>query len=297
MEFMKKVIDKSVRIGMFNFLSDEAFLKMRYRTLMGEKLSLKNPQSFNQKLQWLKLHDRDPQYTKMVDKYEARKYVAEKIGEEYLIPILGVWDKFDDIDFDSLPQKFVLKCTHDSGGVVVCRDKSKFDIPYASEKINRCLRRNFYKLTREWPYKDIKPRIIAEKFMEDKNELTNHSGLTDYKFYCFNGEPKYAYVSLGLENHDTAKISFVTLDWNIAPFGRTDFEEFKVLPPKPEKFDEMIELATVLSKNLKFLRVDFYEVDGSIYFGELTFFPGSGYTKINPVEWDYKLGEMINLNK
>lgn len=275
---------------------DKFFLKLKYRVEMGKKLNLKNPKSFNEKLQWLKLNDRNPEYTKMVDKYEAREYVAEKIGEEYLIPLLGVWDSVDDIDFESLPDKFVLKCTHDSGGVVVCRDKSKLNINDARKKLDVCLHRDFYKLTREWPYKDVKPRIIAEKFMVDKNEEKTQTGLTDYKFYCFNGVPKYAYVSLGLENHKTAKISFVTLDWEIAPFGRTDFAEFKSLPPKPTKFDEMIKLATVLSKDIRFLRVDFYEIDEKIYFGELTFFPGSGYTEINPEEWDYKLGDMINLD-
>ena len=230
----------------------------------------------------------------MVDKYEVRKYIAEKIGEEYLIPLLGVWDSFEEIDFDKLPEQFVLKCTHDSGGLVICRDKSKLT-KEAKLKINMCLKRNFFYSTREWPYKDVKPRIIAEKFMVDTHDIDSEDGLTDYKFYCFNGEPRFGYVSTGLENHETARISFVTLDWEQAPFKRLDFESFLKLPEKPKKLDEMLKLAKVLSEGIPFLRVDFYEINGKIYFGELTFFPGSGTVKLEPEEWDYKFGDMIAL--
>lgn len=297
MNLIQRCIDKLMRMGFFNFMSDKSFLKIRYRVLMKRKLDIDNPKTFNEKLQWLKLHARNPEYIKMVDKYEVRSYISEKLGEEYLIPILGVWDNVEDIDFTKLPNEFVLKCNHDSGSLVICRDKSKLDIDFVKKKLNYCINRNMYNLTKEWPYKDVKPKIIAEKLMVDKAAEKAHEGLTDYKFYCFNGIPKYAYVSTGLENHKTARISFVTLDWEIAPFRRTDYADFECLPPKPVNFDKMIEFASILSKNIKFLRVDFYEINGKIYFSELTFFPGSGFTELQPVEWDYKLGDMINLGK
>lgn len=276
----------------FNRLVPDAlYVKSRYKKITGKKLNLKNPQSFNEKLQWLKLYDRNPIYSKMVDKYEAKKYVADIIGEEYIIPTLGVWDKFSDIDFDALPNQFVLKCTHDSGGLVICRDKRKLDKEKARKKINRSLKRNYYWGNREWPYKNVKHRIIAEDYLEN----IAGQGLIDYKFYCFNGEPKYLYVSQGLENHATASISFLTLDWQFAPFRRNDYKPLEVLPEKPKNFDKMIELAKVLSKDVPFLRVDLYEVDGKIYFSELTFSPCSGMMPFNPPEWDLKLGEYITL--
>lgn len=295
MNFFRRIGDRILRCRIFALLPDRIYLKMRYFFLMGKTLDLKNPKTFNEKLQWLKLYDRKPEYTKMVDKYEVREYISKKIGEEYLIPILGVWDNPNEIDLTELPNEFVLKCTHDSGGLVICRDKSCINFEEVKIKFKNYLTNNFYKLTREWPYKNVKPRIIAEKLMVDKNGDRANEGLTDYKFYCFNGVPKYAYVSLGLEDHSTAKISFVTLDWEFAPFARTDYEPFSIMPPKPRNLEKMIELATVLSQGIKFLRVDFYEINGKIYFGELTFFPGSGYTELTPEEWDYKLGEMIKI--
>lgn len=277
--------------GMFDHLSDEDFLKKAYRIRMGGSLNLKNPQSFNEKLQWLKLYDRRPEYTTMVDKYAVKKYVADRIGEQYIIPTIGVWERFEDIDFDMLPSQFVLKCTHDSGGLAICRDKSKFDIESAKKKINRSLKRNYYYSGREWPYKNVPRKIIAEQFMEDKNSKY----LKDYKFFCFDGEVKFLYLSEGLDNHATAHISYVTLDWKQAPFYRNDYKPFDVLPPKPVNFDKMIQLAEVLSKDIPFVRVDFYEINEKVYFGELTFFTGSGFTKFIPNEWDSKLGEYIRL--
>lgn len=279
---------------MTRVLPDSLYVRLRYFQRMKKFPNLKYPKTFNEKLQWLKLHDRKPEYTKMVDKYEVREYIKEKIGEEYLIPFLGVWDSFDEIDFDNLPQQFVLKCTHDSGGLVICRDKNKLDIKAAREKINKSLETNYYWQGREWPYKNVKPRIVAEKYMEDKI-TSQERGLTDYKIYCFEGEAKFAYVSEGLENHATANINFVTLDWEKAPFQRLDFEEFNCLPKKPKTFDKMIELAEKLAKGIHFLRVDFYEIDGRIYFGELTFFPGNGCVELKPAEWDKTLGTYISL--
>ncbi len=275
-----------------NILSDKMFIKIEYKNRMRKKLNLKNPQTFNEKLQWLKLYDRKSVYTKMVDKYEVKSYVADKIGDEYIIPTLGVWDSFDEIDFDKLPDQFVLKCTHDSGGLVICRDKSKLNKERAKKKIELSLKRNYYYHGREWAYKGVKPRVIAEKYMED----SNGKSLTDYKFYCFNGKPEYLYVSYGLENHATASISFLTLDWEFAAFYRSDFKPFKELPAKPSKFNEMLVLAEKLAQGCDFIRVDLYQIGEQIYFSELTFSPCSGFMPFKPSEWDSKLGELISLN-
>lgn len=272
-------------------LPDKTYIKMKYRMKFHRKIDLKKPKTFNEKLQWLKLYDRKPEYSQMVDKYEAKKYVASIIGEDHIIPTLGVWERFEDIDFDALPNQFVLKCTHDSGGLVICRDKSKLDKVVAEKKINASLRTNYFYQGREWPYKNVKPRIIAEKYMEDGSS----KNLTDYKFYCFNGIPKYLYVSTGLENHATASISFLTLDWVFAPFGRSDFKPFTELPPKPTKFDEMLEITARLSAGYKFLRVDLYQIENQIYFSEYTFSPCGGMMPFDPPEWDEELGKLIDL--
>ena len=272
-------------------MSDETYLKLRYNCIMGKKLNLDNPVTYNEKLQWLKLYDRKPEYTKMVDKYEAKKYVADIIGEEYIIPTLGVWDNVNDIDFDTLPNQFVLKCTHDSGGLVICKDKAELDIENAKNTLNHFLNRNFYSVHREWPYKDVKHRIIAEKYMEDESG----KDLKDYKFFCFNGEPKLLYISEGLSDHSTAKISFADMDYNIAEFKRNDFKPFDELPKKPINFEKMKELAKVLSKDRAFIRVDFYEINKKIFFGELTFFPCSGYLPFDPEKYDKILGDWITL--
>ena len=273
-------------------MPDKKYLKLLYKGRFGKSLDLDNPKTFNEKLQWLKLYDRKPEYTKMVDKYEAKKYVSEQIGEEYIIPTLGVWDSFDEIDFDSLPNQFVLKCTHDSGSLVICRDKEKLNKAVAKNKLESRLKKEFFHSSREWPYKDVKPRIMAEIFMEDPSQP---EGLRDNKFYCFNGEPKFLYISEGLENHSTAKISFLNIDWTIAPFGRSDYKPFDELPPKPETFERMISFARKLSRNIPFVRVDLYEINGKVYFSELTFFPCGGFMPFNPPEWDEKLGSYIQL--
>ena len=293
---MKKKIamttSKIIRATFLKYiLPSRTCLKIRFYARMGRKLDLKNPKTYSEKLQWLKLYDRNPEYIKMVDKYDVKEYVASILGEEYIIPTFGVWDKFDDIDFDKLPDQFVLKCTHDSGGLVICSDKSKLDIEKARKKINKSLRMNYFWLGREWPYKNVKPRIIAEKYMatDDQKELI------DYKFFCFNGVPKYLYISEGLSDHSTAKISFADMEYNKTEFYRSDFKPFDVLPPKPANFEKMKELAKVLSKDRSFIRVDFYEIEGRIYFGELTFFPCSGFLPFEPVEWDHTFGSLIEL--
>lgn len=291
-----KVFRKLSGLGLLNWMPDWLYLKVKYRGAMGVSLDLKKPVSFNEKLQWLKINDRKPEYTVMVDKYAAKQYVADRIGEQYIIPTLGVWENFDDIDFESLPNQFVLKCTHDSGGLVVCKDKSKLDKVAAKEKIEKSLKRNYYWSGREWPYKNVPPRIIAEKYMSDSQETNGEEeSLKDYKFYCFNGEPQYLYISDHMDDHTKARISFANKEWEKAPFGRTDYKEFEKLPEKPQHFQDMIKLTRILSEKMPFLRVDLYEINNQIYFGELTFHPCSGFMPFKPEEWDEKLGELISL--
>ena len=247
-------------------ISDKTYLKLDYRRRINKKLNLKNPQTFNEKLQWLKLYDRNPEYTKMVDKYEAKKYVSDMIGEEYIIPTIGIYDKFEDINFDELPNEFVIKCTHDSGGLVVCKDKEKLNLEEARIKINKSLKRNYYYSGREWPYKNIKPRIIIEKYMVDESGTE----LKDYKFFCFNGEPKMLFIAT--DRPDNTKFNFYDIEFNKLPF-KQHYPNFDKKIEKPKSFKQMIELAKKLSKNIPHVRVDFYDVNGKIYFRRINIFP------------------------
>lgn len=278
--------------GYFNFLSDKKYLKLLYRLHMNEKLNLDQPQTFNEKLQWLKLYDRKPEYTKMVDKYKVREYIKEKIGEKYLIPLLGVWDSFEDIDFSNLPNQFVLKCTHDSGGLVICKNKNKFDIEKAKKKINKCLKRNFYYVGREWPYKNVNPKIIAEQYMEDIKE----KDIKDYKLFCFNGRVETILVCSNRKG-TYKNTDFYNKEWNKMPFTRKTHENNIKGNKKPLNLEKMIEISEILSKEIPFVRVDLYEINGKVYFGELTFFPSSGFEGFSPEEWDGKLGHLIKLPK
>jgi len=288
--------------GLADLLSDEIYLKCSYRARVGTKLHLDNPQTFNEKLQWLKLHDRNPLYTTLSDKYAVRQYIKDKIGEKYLIPLLGgPWESFDEINFDALPNQFVLKCTHDSGGVVVCRDKSRFDINAAREKISRCLKRNYYLIGREWPYKNVPPRIIAEQYMTDDGDIPESDGperitdLKDYKFFSFNGTVKVMYVASNrASTTEETNYDFFDMDFQHLPF--TSVHPNAAVPPKkPATFDEMRELAERLSQGFPHVRVDFYEIDGKVYFGEMTFYHGSGTEPFEPDEWDTILGSWIDL--
>lgn len=278
--------------GFFNWMSDERYLKILYKIHMGQTLHLDNPRTLNEKLQWLKLHDRRREYTMMVDKYRVKKYIAQKIGPQYLIPTLGVWNRFDDIDFEKLPDQFVLKCTHDSGGVVVCKDKNRLDINAARKTINKSLRCNYYWGSREWPYKNVKPRIIAEKYMASPG----NEALTDYKFMCFNGKMKCLLTVTERFSRGGDRITFFDREWNPLPFEVRHHPKSaqKIEPPK--NLSEMIRLSEVLANNITYVRVDFYEVDGKIYFGELTFFPMSGFIGFSPTKWDRILGDWLDLN-
>lgn len=269
--------------------SDKLYLKMYFWCNLGYKLNLKNPRTFNEKLTWLKIYDRHKEYSRMVDKKEAKDYVASIIGEEYIIPTLAIYDKAEDIDFDRLPDQFVLKCTHDSGGVVVCKDKSKLDKAAAIEKLRQGLKANFVSVNREYPYKNVIPRIIAEQYMEDESGFE----LKDYKIFCFNGEPKMFFIASDRQLGET-KFDFFDLEWNHLPIQ----QEYPNNPngiPKPKNLEGLLDVARTLSKGFPHLRVDLYNCNGKIYFGELTFFHNSGLYPWNPKEWDYKLGDWLKL--
>ena len=274
-----------------SIVPDSFYLRCAYKHYIGKTLNLDNTTTFNEKLQWLKLHDRKDIYKIMVDKYEAKKYVASIIGDEYIIPTLGVWDSVEEIDFTSLPAQFVLKCTHDSGGVIICKDKNKFDFESAKRKLKHNLKKNFYLGGREWPYKGIKPRIIAEEYMEDKST----GELRDYKFFTFNSSAKALFSASDRQNeYEDTKFVFSDLDFkhldvrNGHPFATKENK-------KPETFEQMRKAAEILSKGIPNLRVDFYEVSSRMYFGELTFYQNSGLVPIEPPEWDKTLGDWLVL--
>lgn len=277
--------------GKYNNLDDANYLKRAFKCYMGKELNLDFPKTFNEKLQWLKLHDRKPEYTMMVDKYAVRKYIADTIGEEYLIPLLGVWDNLDDIDFDNLPNQFVLKCNHNSGlGMCICKDKSKLDIEKVKAELRKGLQQDYYLMSREWPYKNVSRKIVCEKYMEDRQA---HE-LIDYKFMCFNGAVKCSFTCSERFTESGLKVTFFDKDWNVMPFER-HYPVSKNPPKKPINYDKMIQFSEQLSKGIPFVRVDFYEINGQLYFGELTFYPGGGFEEFTPEEWDYKLGDFLKL--
>lgn len=270
-------------------LPDKLYLSIKFRTHMGYWMDWKNPKTFNEKLQWLKIYDRHPEYTKMVDKLAAKDYVASIIGDEYIIPTLAVYNSADEIDFDALPNQFVLKCTHDSGGLVVCRDKLKLDRKAARVKLRKGLKRTYIVQNREYPYKNVPRRILAERYMEDES-----GQLKDYKFFCFDGEVKIFKVDFDRFTHHRA--NYYDKEGQILYFGEADYPpDYKREIDFPANLKDMIVLAEKLAKGVPFLRVDFYNINGKIYFGELTFFPASGLGKFTSNEWDYKFGENIHL--
>jgi len=273
------------------YVSDEHFVKWKYYLNFHKKLDLEDPQTYNEKLQWLKLYDKHDEYTQMVDKYEAKKYVAQIIGEEYIIPTLGVYDCFEEIDFSALPKQFVLKCTHNSGGVFVCKEKEKFDVESTRRQVNKWLKKNPYWKNREYPYKNVKPRIIIEQYMEDESGYE----LKDYKFFCFDGAAKCVFVASdrGKDDEET-KFDFYDIEWNLLPFTNGHPNSNKHMD-KPENYNKMVEIAQKLSQGVPHVRVDLYNINGHIYFGELTFFHWSGLMPFDPAEWDLKMGEFLQL--
>ncbi len=280
---------KNLIIKLLRFIPDKIYLELIFYHIFWYRLNLKEPKTFNEKLQRLKLYNRNPDYTKMVDKCEAKKYVAGIIWEKYIIPTLWVYNTFDEIDFDNLPRQFVIKCTHDSWWVVICQNKEDLDIKEARNKIEKSLKNNYYSYTREWVYKNIKPRIIVEKYMVDESWVE----LKDYKVFCFNGEPKI--IQVDFDRFKGHKRNIYDLNWEILPFEILYPSDKNHKINKPKCLEEMVYLAKKLSKNIPHVRVDFYIIKDKIYFWEMTFYHGWWFEDFRPKEWDYKFWEWIKL--
>ena len=285
-----KIKQYLIDLGLYRNVSDEEYLKKIYKKKMKKELNLKKPKTYNEKLQWLKLNDRNPLYKVLVDKYEVKEYVKKIIGEEYIIPTLGIWNRFDEIEFNKLPNKFVLKCTNDSGGIAICRDKNKFNKLKQKIRFSLYRKRNFYYRSREWPYKDIKQRIIAEEYLED----SRYNELRDYKFFCFNGEPKLMFVASNRQGKGDTYFDFFDMNYNHLEIIN-GHPNAPTVPEKPINFDKMIDFSKKLSKDFSHVRVDFYEVNKKLYFGELTFYHWSGLVPFEPQKWDEKIGNMLNI--
>lgn len=286
--FCMKLLENKLHCHIF---PDKLYLSISYHLRMNKLLNWNAPKTFNEKLQWLKLYDRKPEYTIYVDKYAVRDYIAKTIGEEYLIPLLGVWDTPEEINFDQLPNQFVLKCNHDSGGLCICKDKSTFDIQSAKEKLGKSLVTDYYLASREWPYKNVPRKIIAEKYMEDSKTKE----LRDYKFFCFNGVVKALFVATDRQNKSTdTKFDFFDAEYNHLNFTHGHPNALQI-PEKPKNFELMKKLAAQLAANMPHVRVDFYEINGKVYFGEMTFFHHSGFVPFRPEIWDKKFGSWLEL--
>lgn len=277
---------------LFDGLPDDLYLKLKFRYRVRRKLDLLNPKTYSEKLQWLKINDRKPIYTRMVDKFEVKKLVADIVGEEYIIPTLGVWNSAEEIDFDILPQKFVLKCTHDSGSIIICKDKESLSFKDVRSKLAKSLKKDAFVDGREWPYKNVPRKIIAEKYMEDLDD----GELRDYKLFTFHGIPRIMHLVTNRQNKDEETYG----DCFDMDFNHLDLtmghNNNPILPEKPVNFELMKEFARKLSEGTKHLRVDFYEVNGHLYFGELTFYENSGFFDVEPSEWNAILGSWIDLN-
>lgn len=281
---------------MLPWLPDKQYLQLRYRFNMGRWINWKNPTLYQEKLQWLKVYNREDRFTQMVDKISAKEYAAKMIGDKYVIPTLGVWNNFDEIDFDQLPNQFVLKTNNGGGntGVIVCKDKAYLDKVKAKQRLEDSLKSSIYKVFREWPYKNVEPKIFAEAYMEDDSEF-NKGGLSDYKFTCFNGTADNVMVCCDRQSGDT-KFYFFDQDWNLLPLnkrGKDTDPNFKL--PRPDCMDEMFEIAGKLSESIPFLRVDLYCINGRPYFGETTFFPASGFNPNILPETEILFGNKIIL--
>ncbi|WP_167699229.1 ATP-grasp fold amidoligase family protein [Faecalicoccus pleomorphus] len=289
MNIKKALIAKIVNLNprRFAFLSDKQYIQLKFYDAFGRFMDFNEPRTFNEKLQWLKVYDHNSQYTTMVDKYAVKKYIAKKIGSEYIIPTLGAWDRFDDIDFEALPNQFVLKCTHDSGGLVICKDKAKLDIKQARKKIETSLSNNFYYMGREWPYKNVPHKIIVEQYMADN--------LRDYKLFCFNDVPRMTLVCSERFTKDGLKEDFYDEAWNHLNVQRAMHGNAVFPIERPKQYELMKKLAAKLSEKMPFARIDFYEINEKIYFGEITFYPASGFEGFIPEAWDLKLGDWIKL--
>ncbi len=275
---------------LMRLLPDKWFIMLKwYGRRMPYRLNLRNPKTFSEKLQWIKLYDHNPLYTTLVDKYRVKQYVQEQLGAEHVIPLLGVWDKVEDIEWDKLPNQFVIKTNHDCGGLIICKNKSHFDLEKAKSKLQKSMNHNYYYDGREWPYKNVERKVFAEAYMEDE-----YGELRDYKFFCFNGEPKYCQVISGRSKKMC--IDFFDYNWKHQPFHEPQWYPFADLEPtRPKGFDQMWSFARKLAEGKPFSRIDFYDVNGHVYFGEITFFPTGGMGGFDPIEWDYTFGSWIKL--
>lgn len=294
---LRKIFGRNIRgkiMYALSFLPDKLYLQFFYFATTRKFIDFKNPKGFCEKLQWLKVNDRRPEYTELVDKLAVRDCISDILGEEHLFPLLGKWQSFDQIDFESLPEQFVLKCNHDSGSTKVIKEKSlltKADFDEMNEFYTKRLKRDFYFAGREYPYKGIEPYIIAEQLMIDEN--APEKSIEDYKFFCFNGEPKMMFVAT--DRATDCKFDFYDMDFNHLDVYNIHPNTDKVIQ-KPEKFDEMKEIAAKLSKGMRQVRIDLYELNGKIYFGEYTFFHGGGFQLFHPAEWERKLGDWIDIS-
>ncbi len=271
---------------MIDWMSDSTFARLSFRGEMGYRLDLNNPKTFNEKLQWLKVYDHKTEYISYVDKIKAKQIIGGIIGEQYIVPMYGAWIRGEDIPFEKLPDRFVLKCNHDQGSVILVKNKAELDIDTIHREINKKLKRNIYYGTREYPYKKIQPKVFAEKYLEED--------IIDYKFYCFNGMPRFLYCGKGLTTDHSLKIDFYDLEWKRMPFYRTDYPRLGAIP-RPTKLDEMIDIAKRLSKSIPFVRIDLFEVYEQVFFSEFTLCPASGFMPFFPKEYDQIVGEWLIL--
>jgi hypothetical protein len=279
-----------LKIRLFRIIPDKLYLKLKYRIILRRKLSFSTPRTFNEKIQYLKLHQKDSLYSIISDKYLVRQYISEKIGEKYLIPLHGVFNKVEDIDYDKLPEQYVLKCNHDSGTVILCDDQNTQDIIHNSRILNKALNINYYYQHREHCYKNIQPRVLCEALLKSETEKQ----IMDYKIMCFNGKAKCLFLTRDRLASTGLKLNFYDLNMEKLPFRRV-YQNFTDSIVVPSNIDEMISIAEKLAKDFTFIRVDLYSIDSRIYFGELTLYPGSGFEAFDPEEYDYKLGSWINL--
>jgi len=270
------------------YAPDKWMVSWQFHHSLGYDIDWKNPKTFNEKLNWLKVYGREPLYTQLVDKVAVKDYVANKIGEQYIIPTLAVYHSVDEIDIEKLPNRFVLKCNHDSGSVVICKDKKTFNLQAAKEKLDKCLRRDYYLVCREWPYKNVRRCVFAEQYMEDQT----FDDLADYKFICINGKPEIMYITV---KADDVWENFYDMDFQPINFshGRKLYSRKPI--SEPEQFELMKEVTQVLAEDVPNVRIDFYVIKGKLYFSEYTFYDWAGYAKIQPESWDMKLGDLMIL--